>query len=269
MSVHPSAIVDPRAELAAEVEVGPFSIIDDEVVIGPRCRIAGHAWLSGATRLDEDVVVGHGAVIGAAAQDLSFDPDTPSGVRIGPRSTIREYATIHRATRADAATIVGADCFIMAHAHLAHDVVLGDKVVVCNNSLVPGHVVVGDRVFISGNVVIHQFCRIGCGAMIGGAAAVGQDVPPWTTIIGRSQIRALNVVGMRRAGLDAATRLEIRTLYRAIFAEHGDVEHARALLAEASDRPAVAAIRAFYAGPTRRGFCWPPRTGFEAADGEA
>ncbi len=258
MRAHPSAIVHPEATVAEDVEIGPFAVVDASVRIAPGCRIAGHAWLTGDLRLEEEVSIGHGAVLGAAPQDLSFDPHTSSGLVIGARSTIREYATLHRATAEGGSTRVGADCFIMAHAHVAHDARIGDRVIICNNALVPGHVVVGDRVFISGNTVVHQFCRIGTGAMIGGQAGVGQDVPPWTTIIGRSRIRALNVVGMRRAGLDADDRREIKSVYRAIFAERGDLEHAREILARASDRPALQDIRDFYAVDSKRGYCWPP-----------
>ena len=259
MPIHATAIVDPDADLGDEVEIGPFAIVEAGVQIGSGTRIGPRAWLGGKVEIGEHCEVHQGAVIGHEPQDRNWNREVESGLVIGPRTIIREYATVHRASTPEGLTRIGADCFLMAAAHVAHDCLIGDGVTICNNALLAGHVEVADGCFVSGNVVVHQFSRVGAGAMLGGGCQVGRDVPPFTTVIGRSEIRGLNLVGMRRARMSLEARGAVKEIYRAIFAQHGDLARARALLGAAADLPELRTIRDFYAADSRRGFCWPPR----------
>ncbi|MCA9321319.1 MAG: acyl-ACP--UDP-N-acetylglucosamine O-acyltransferase, partial [Planctomycetes bacterium] len=184
---------------------------------------------------------------------------TESRLIIGSRNVIREFATIHRATTPGGATRIGDDCFLMAHSHVAHDCRLDDGVTLCNNALLAGHVQVGRRAFVSGNVVVHQFTRIGELCMISGGSAVGQDVLPYCTVTGRSQVRSMNVVGMRRAGINQAHRQAIKQACRAFFAARHDLAIAQLAFEEAPDLPEIRVLRDFVAAGSKRGYARPPR----------
>ena len=266
MTIHAGALVDPEAELADDVRVGPFAIIEAGVRIASGVQIHARAHIMRGSRIGADTEIHMGAVIGHEPQDLAFDRDSMSFCEIGERCVIREYATIHRPTTPGASTRIGDDCFLMAHAHVAHDCEVGQRVIICNNALIAGHVSIGDRAFISGNAVVHQFCRIGEVAILGGASGVGQDVPPFVTMAGRSKIRSINVVGMRRAGLDTEARKRVQRIYQGVFERQGSFADVQAFLSEAGDAPEARLIRDFYAAPSKRGFCWPPREG-EAESG--
>jgi len=237
--------------------VGPFAVIDDHVRLGAGVHVGPHAWITGETSVGEASKIHKGAVLGHEPQDLAFREGTRSRLEIGRNVVIREHATLHRATTPDGATIVGDDCFLMANSHVAHDCILGRGVIVCNNTLLAGYVQVGDRAFISGNVCVHQFARIGAVCMIGGGSEVGRDVPPFTTVTGRSRITGLNVVGMRRAGLGSDERLAVKSAYKLIFSEPGGAGMALARLEDAPETDAIRRIRDFYAARSRRGFVLP------------
>ena len=147
--------------------MGPYAVIEAETSIGERCEICAHATVKRYTSLGADSVVHEGAVLGGEPQDVSFMGEV-SELRIGPGSRIREGVTIHRGAKAGSATVVGSECLLMAQAHVAHDDLLGDRVILANNVALAGHVTIGERAFLSGGVVVHQFCRIGRIAMIGG-----------------------------------------------------------------------------------------------------
>jgi UDP-N-acetylglucosamine acyltransferase len=267
MSIHPTAIIHPAARLGRNVTVAPYAIIDEHVTIGDDTQIGAHATITGWTTLGRANEVHMGAVIGHAPQDRAFKNEGASYVVIGDRNIIREHATIHRPTKLGQTTSVGDDCYLMVNAHLAHDCKVGNGVIICNNSAAAGYVELADKVFVSGNVVLHQFSRVGTLAMLGGECGVGQDVPPFCTIAGRSQIRSLNVVGMRRAGIGSEARLAVKTAYKRIFAARSDFAAALRTLDDAPDLPEIRTIRAFYAAPTKRGFCWPPKGKDDIDDG--
>ncbi len=202
------------------------------------------------------------AVVGGDPQDLGFDAATPSGVRIGARSVIREHVTVSRATRTGGFTEIGADCFLMAGCHVAHDCRIGDRVVIANAVLLAGHVLVGDRAFLGGGAVIHQFCRLGEGVMIGGGARISRDIPPFTLATERNTLIGLNVVGLRRRGIDRKTFGDIKRAFRALDRPVGDL---RALAAAALQTgeftsPEARAYLEFFAGG-RRGFARTHRGG--------
>jgi UDP-N-acetylglucosamine acyltransferase len=155
-------------------------------------------------------------VIGDAPQDLKYD-GRPTRLRIGDHNVFREHATVHRSTTADGETVIGSNNFLMANAHVAHNCVVGDHVIIANGALLAGHAVVQDRAFISGNCLVHQFTRIGTLTMMQGGAGISKDLPPFTVAAGVNEMCGLNIVGLRRAGFTPAERLELKGLYHALF----------------------------------------------------
>lgn len=220
--IHPLALVDPGAQLAADAEVGPFAVVEAGAVIGSRCRLAAHAVVRGGARLEPGVRVDSFAVVGGDPQDLSFDPATASRVILGEGTVLREHVTVHRATKPDGATRVGARCLLMAGSHVAHDCVVADDVILANGSMLGGHVEIGARAFLSGGVAVHQRCRVGAGALVSGNAIMTMDVPPATLAYGRNMLGGLNLVGLGRRGLPTETRAELRRAYHAVFAPGAD-----------------------------------------------
>ncbi|MBN2453443.1 MAG: acyl-ACP--UDP-N-acetylglucosamine O-acyltransferase [Candidatus Omnitrophica bacterium] len=211
------AIVGKKANIGEGVEVGPFTIIEDDVTIGAGCRIAPHAFICSGTTLGENVEVHMGAVIGNVPQDLGFDRNKKTYTRIGNGTVIREYATIHRSTVEGGATTVGEGSYLMAMSHVGHDCAIGNHVILANGALLAGHVSVGDYTFVSGNVVVHQFCRIGTVAMIGGFTGINKDVPPYMLVRGPSVVRGVNLVGLRRLKFSREIIGGIREAYKLIF----------------------------------------------------
>ena len=255
MKIHPTAIVEPGAQLGADVEVGPNSWIGAEVEIGPRTIVQSHVVLEGAVVLGADNRVGHGAVIGGTPQDLNFKAGTRSSVEIGDRNVIREYATIHRGTAVDSATRVGDDNFLMAGAHLGHNCAIGNKVIIANNCLLGGYVAVEDGAFLGGGCVFHQFMRVGRLAITQGASGFGKDIPPYVVASGINKVVGLKVVGLRRAGFTADERQEIRAAFRLLYESGLNVRQA---LAEARERTWCAPAQAFFefvAAAKKRGIC--------------
>ena len=163
--------------------------------------VHAHAIVTRYARLDAGVVVHPGAVIGGDPQDLRFDPATSSTARIGPRTILRENVTVNRSTVAGGETLVGADCFLMTGAHVAHDCVVGDKVVLANNVMLAGHVRIGAFAFVGGGAGFHQFTRVGESAMVGGLARISLDIPPYVMAAERDEVVGLNLVGLKRRGL--------------------------------------------------------------------
>jgi UDP-N-acetylglucosamine acyltransferase len=200
-SIHPTAVVDPRAELASGVEVGPYAVIGAQVRIGPDCQIGAHVVLDGRVRMGRGNRVFPGACIGLEPQDLKYTGD-PTGVVLGDDNTIRECVTINRATRDSQDTRVGSGNLLMAYSHLGHNCLLGDRIVIANGVAVAGHVVIGDRAVIGGMLGIHQFVHVGTLAMVGGMSRIERDVPPFTTVEGHpARVRTLNRIGLQRSGL--------------------------------------------------------------------
>ena len=217
MSIHPLALVSPHATLAPGVSIGPFCIVESDVVIAEGCNLAARVIVKDGTRLGPNNHVYEGAVLGGAPQHLKM-PEQLGQVIIGAGNVIRENSTIHRAMRPEGATIIGNNNLLMVNSHVAHDCRVGDNVVVANNTMLAGHVTVDDRAFLSGAVGVHQFCRIGRLAMVGGHARVVQDVPPYVTIDGNSgHIVGLNLIGLRRNGFTSDDVLQLKQAYRTIY----------------------------------------------------
>lgn len=216
MSIHPTAVVSPGAEIAGDVEVGPYAVIEDNVKIGPRVKIWANAYICGFTEIGEDSEIHMGAVVGHMPQDLSFRKKR-SRLIIGKRNIIREYVTIHKGTQPDSATIIGDDNFIMGFAHIGHNCRLGNNIIIANATVLGGYVEVEDKAFISACVTAHQFVRIGALSMIAGQCRAVRDIPPYMLAKGESRIYGLNVIGLRRAGFSQEERNKIKKAHKIIY----------------------------------------------------
>lgn len=216
MSIHPTAVIDPRAEIDSDVEIGPYVVIDGQVKIRRGTRVMAHAYLTGWTEIDEGNEIHPGVVLGGPPQDKAYRGQE-TYLRIGARNVIREYVQIHRGTAPASATVIGNDNFLMATSHIGHNCRLGDHVILANGALLGGYVEVGDNVFISGNCVVHQFVRIGDYALMRGLSATSRDVPPYAIIDWQHTVRGVNVVGLKRAGFDEQRVRAIRSAFRILF----------------------------------------------------
>lgn len=218
MGIHPTAIISSEAKLAEDVEIGPYSIIGPDVEIGKGTVIGPHAVIEGPTRIGTGCRIFQFASIGAPPQDLKFKGERCE-VIIGNNNTIREFVTIHRATSADIAmTCMEDNNLIMAYCHVAHNCKLGNNIVMANAANLAGHVHVEDYAIIGGMSGVHQFTRIGCHAMISGASAVTQDVPPYVTVAGNhARPYGLNLIGLKRRGFSDETVGYLKKAYRIIF----------------------------------------------------
>ncbi|MBW1962738.1 MAG: acyl-ACP--UDP-N-acetylglucosamine O-acyltransferase [Deltaproteobacteria bacterium] len=216
--IHPTAIVDAKAEIASEVEIGPYSIIKGDVIIGSGTVIGSHVVIEPYVSIGPDCQIFQYAAIGAVPQSLKFEGEK-TYVKIGRGTIIREFATIHRGTGfGGGLTEIGEECFVMAYAHIAHDCKIGRKVVLANNATLGGHIFIGDHATVGGLVAIHQFVRIGDYAFIGGASAMVKDVPPYVIAAGpRIKLHGLNIVGLKRHGFSENTISLLKKTYRIVF----------------------------------------------------
>jgi len=217
VAIHPSALVSPRAQIDADVHIGPLCIIEDDVTIGAGCTLEAGVVVKSGVVLGTNNHVFEGAVIGGPPQHVHM-PAKPGRVIIGSGNVIRENVTIHRALQPERATIIGNNNLLMCNAHIAHDCQVGNNSIIVNNVMLAGHVIVEDRAYLSGAAAVHQFCRIGTLAMVGGQAHINKDVPPFVTVDGLSSyVVGLNTIGLRRAGFDAQTIARLKAAYRAIY----------------------------------------------------
>jgi UDP-N-acetylglucosamine acyltransferase len=230
--IHPTAIVHPAAQVDSTCEIGPYAVIDAAVVLGPRCRLGPHVHFTGHTTVGAENTFHAGCVIGDAPQDLKYK-GVPTRLRIGDRNVFREHVTVNRSNKLDEDTVIGADCFLMAHAHVAHNCHLGNGVIMANDATLGGHVSVGDRAFLSANCLVHQFTRVGSLALMQGGSAISQDLPPFCLARGHNVLCGLNTIGLRRAGFTTTERLELRQLFHYLFREGRNL---RAALVEAHTR---------------------------------
>jgi UDP-N-acetylglucosamine acyltransferase len=256
-NIHPTAIVAPGAQVAPDAQVGPWCSLGPDVVLESGVKLISHVVVDGHTVIGEGAVVYPFATIGMAPQDLKYKGE-PTETVIGPRTQIREHCTIHRGTvTGTGITRVGADCLLMAVVHVAHDCALGNNVVVANNVVMGGHVTIGDFAVIGGASALHQFVRIGRGAMVGGASGVEADVVPFSTVLGnRAYLSGLNLVGLKRRGVDRPGLHRLRAAFRALFLgdETGAVFADRvARLRRENDDPFVVEMLDFIDTASRRG----------------
>lgn len=232
MSIHPSAVVDPTAELGVDVEIGPFALVEAGTRLGDHCKLLARATVKSGVEMGAENVLYEGAVVGGLPQHAT-PPGPPGRVIVGDRNLFRENATVHRAMYEEGVTRLGDDCMMMVGSHVAHDCEIADRVVMTNNVMLAGHVTVGERAFLGGGCAVHQHCRIGRIAMIGGMARVTQDVPPFVTIDGDTgAVVGLNRVGLRRNGFSRRQIAEVKEAYRLIYRSGASFEDRLTLLAE-------------------------------------
>ncbi len=230
--IHPTAIVEPGAELHATVEIGPYSIIGPDVVIGARTRVGAHVVIEGKTTIGEDNVFYQFSSIGAAPQDKKYAGE-PTRLEIGDRNTIREFCTFNRGTAQDGGvTRLGNDNWIMAYVHLAHDCIVGNHTIFANNAQLAGHVQVDDWAILGGHSGVHQFCKIGAHAMLGMFTSLTQDVPPYVILNGNpAAAHGINSEGLKRRGFSKEAIQSLRHAYKLVYKSGYTLEEAKAALA--------------------------------------
>lgn len=255
--IHPTAIVDPGAQLDPTVEVGPYSIIGPHVVIGARTVVGPHVVIEGHTSIGEDNKFFQFSSIGAQPQDKKWAGE-PTRLEIGHRNTIREFCTFNTGTAQDkGVTRLGDDNWMSAYVHLAHDCQVGSNTIFSNNAQLAGHVEVGDWAILSGFAGVHQFCKIGAHAFVGMYTSLTQDVPPFVLVNGNpAAARGVNIEGIRRRGFSRPQIDAIRAAYKTIYRSGLTLEEAKAALLEADGgqdegSEQVAAMRDFLGAATR------------------
>ncbi len=218
-TIHPSAVIHPRAQIGENCAIGPFCVIGEHVSLGAGCKLHSHVVIDGHTRLGVANEIYPFASIGLKTQDLKWKGGT-TRTQIGDHNTFREYVTIHSATSDGGITTVGSHNNLLAYSHVAHDVTMGNHIVLSNVGTLGGHVTVEDNVILSGLAAVHQFCRIGKMAIIGGCSKVVQDVPPFMLADGNpAETRTVNKVGMERHGIAEAVQSAMRQAYKILFRE--------------------------------------------------
>jgi UDP-N-acetylglucosamine acyltransferase len=254
ISIHPTAVVSPKAELAPGVMVGPYAVIEGPCFLDVGVELGPHAVIHPYVRLGMGVKVGGHAVLGGLPQDLGFKGQE-TWLEVGSNTIIREGATLHRSTREDRPTRAGSNCYIMCYVHLAHDVQIGDEVILTNNVMLAGHVLVGSRAIIGGGAAAHQFARIGEGAMVGGMAGVGKDILPFSTAA-RTPARhfRLNTLGLRRRGIAGERYKALELAFRAL-------REGQPLPPATTEETRV--LKAFLEAPSKRGIALFGREGEE------
>lgn len=215
--IDPRADVNPKAEIANDVTISAFAVVEAGAVIGDGTSVAHHALIASGARIGKNCEIHHGAVIGHVPQDLKYKNE-PTTCELGDRNVIREYATLHRGTVETGRTIIGNDNLLMGYVHIAHDCVLGNNIIMSNAAMVAGHVHIDDFAIIGGITPVHQFVRIGAHTMIGGGLRVPKDVPPYVRAAGEPLVFAgLNSIGLRRRGFSAETIAALDTAYTILY----------------------------------------------------
>ena len=219
--IHPTAIISAEAEVAPDVKIGPYVVIEGAVKIGPGCEIHAHAHLMGPLVMGALNKVHSGAVIGDWPQDRKYKGDA-SQVIIGDDNIFREHVTVHRGTGLNSKTVIGNRGFFLVGSHVGHNAVVGDDVILINNSALGGHTSIGDRAILGAGCALHQFCRIGRLAMVSNIAAHNVDVPPFFITMSINTVTQLNNVGLRRSGMPQESINALRKMFRLAFRDnHG------------------------------------------------
>jgi len=254
--IHPTAVVDAAARLGDGVSIGPYAIVGPGVTIGDHTEIGPHVVIDGLTTIGARCRFTGQSSIGSPPQDLKY-AGGPTRLEIGDDNIVREFVTMNRATEhGGGVTRVGSHGMFMAYAHVAHDCLVGDHVVMANGATLAGHVTIEDHAIVGGLVAIHQFVRIGESAILGGGAMVTLDIVPYSMAAGdRAVLHGLNIIGLKRRGFEPATLLALRSAYRTIFRSGLRLQEAlEALRTDAADEPRVAHLVRFIE-QSRRGIC--------------
>jgi UDP-N-acetylglucosamine acyltransferase len=255
MAIHPTALISAEARIHPSVEIGPYVIIEGPVVLAEGVSVQAHAQVIGRTTIGARTRIGRAAIVGGDPQDTSFDPSIISYVEIGEDNDIREHVTIHRGSKPDHITRVGNQNFLMGSVHLAHDVVIENQNVIANAVLLAGHVQIGNHSFIGGGSVFHQFIRVGDYCVIQGNCRFSQDIPHYCSAHGYNLISGMNVIGLRRAGLDAAERSSIKSAFDMIYRSGMNLTQALDKAGKEKWPTRAQHFIRFFEGPSTKGIC--------------
>jgi UDP-N-acetylglucosamine acyltransferase len=261
--IHRTAIVAPGARIGPSVEVGPFSILGSQAVIGEKTIVQSHVVIEGEVKIGTGNFIGHGVIIGAPPQDVSFSAERKTNVEIGNNNIIREYCTIHRGTAEGSATKIGDKNFLMAGAHIGHNCEIGNNVIIANNCLLAGYVYVDDGAFLGGGSTFHQFMHIGRLVMVQGSSAFGKDIPPFVVAAERNCVFGLNVIGLRRAGFSAKDRDEIKAAFKLVYMSGLNISQALEKAATIKFGESAREFLDFVANAKKRSICPLKRGGKE------
>lgn len=253
MPIHPTAIIDKKAEIAATADIGPYAIIDGPVKVGEHTRIYHHAYLTGWTEIGDRCEIHPFTSIGHLPQDTNFKGER-SYCKIGSGTVLREGVTIHRGTQPESWTTLGENCLLFVYAHVAHNCEVGNNVKIFNSSVLGGHVIVNDNAIISALVSAHQFVRIGEYAMIAGTSRITKDVAPYMKAIGEAVCAGYNSIGLRRSGQFSSEEInDVRQAYRTLFHSGLPMNKAMAKFAEEAKTRTGRRILEFLKTPSRMG----------------
>ena len=255
MSIHPTAVIDPRAEIHTSVDIGPYVVIEGPAKIKSGTRVMAHAFITGWTEIGVGNEIHAGSVLGAAPQDRAYQGQE-TYLKIGDHNVIREYAQVHRGTAPGSSTVIGDNNFLMATSHVGHNCKLGDNIILANGALLGGYVEVGDNVFLSGNCVVHQFVRIGDFALMRGLSGTSRDVPPYAIIDWQHTVRGVNVVGLKRAGFDEKRIRQIRDAFRILFRKGRNISLAVKEIEESSKTNSDVSVLLEFIKASKRGVCF-------------
>lgn len=244
-NIHSTAIVSQKAQLADGVEVGPYSIVHDHVHIAANTKIGAHNVIHSYVLIGENNQITDHVVLGGAPQDISYQGEE-TRLHIGDNNIFREYSSVHRANNIEEVTQVGSGCYIMCNAHIGHNCIIGNEVIVTAYAGLSGHVEVGDNAIIGGNAGVHQFCRIGTYSMVAGATAVTKDVLPYT-LLGRDPVGhyRLNTIGLRRAGITGERYKALELKFRELRRGNKEIHEA--------NTPELKVLRSWLASDSKRG----------------
>jgi UDP-N-acetylglucosamine acyltransferase len=233
VKIHSTTLIDPKAQLGKNVEIGPFSTIKEDVIIGDNSVIGTGAFLDSGTHLGKNCQVGHYSLLGLPPQDLKYKNEK-TFLEIGDGTIIREFASLHRGTTYHYKTSIGKNCFIMTYVHVAHDCLIGDNVILANAVNMGGHVEIDSFASVGGLTAIHQFVKIGQHSFVGGGLRINKDIPPFIKVMGEPiRYGGTNSIGLERKGFSKEVIMEIKRAYRIIFkSEHTMSEAAAAIQKE-------------------------------------
>lgn len=252
MAIHPTAIINPQAEIHSSVEIGPYCVIDGHVRIGANCKLYHQVYVTGWTEIGAGCVLHPGVIVGHEPQDTKYKGER-SYCRIGQGTVLREYVTIHRASGEDLETVIGEWCFLLGGSHVGHNCIVGNDVTLVNNVLLAGHVTVQDRVTMGGSAMVHQFARVGELAMVSGFAPVHMDIVPFAMTDLRGKITGVNRVGLKRSNLSEDEISEIRESFRTLFRAGMGFSEASGVVVEKVKTPAGKRLADFLGAESKRG----------------
>ncbi|MBU0900200.1 acyl-ACP--UDP-N-acetylglucosamine O-acyltransferase [bacterium] len=253
--IHSTAIIHSKAEIGKNVSIGPYSIIEEEVIIGNNVQIDSHVVIKKWTSIGEDCILFMGAVLGNSAQDKKYDGQC-SYLTIGKGNVFREYVTVHRGNKAEGYTKIGDHNYFMVNSHIAHNCEIGNEITIANGSNIAGHVIIEDRAFISGLVVVHQFVRIGRLSIIGGNSKVVQDVPPYLLVDGHpAKAYGLNSVGLLRAKIPEDSKIKLKKSYKLLYRSEYSISKALQKIKEEIEKDDYVDHLVQFIESSERGIC--------------